>query len=373
MSDTLDLPSDLKNYLFQFEPNKFKCINRKYYELSRRIKIVSPSKKISEETMNKLPLEKVYKLYLYKPDFSKKIFKRFHIIKKVSMAKNKYITNKKLKLLSSIEKLELVYDKSITDKFFKNRFNLHTLKIIENNILTGSIFLGVPNLIKLKITDSFEKEIEGIDLSPLVNLEELYLENTSIKGTCLNNLYKLKNLTLFNTFVNDFQIENLKQLENLSLLEEENLTSNCLENLDKIKYLNIALCPLINERNIRNMIDLEYLDINLVNHRLDDTNDLFKKLTKLKKINDRCGIIHDYDIKYLNRSLKTLFINQTINCKNKIHKLTNIESLSLNRTVFNIEWLKNMNKLNEITIYYIDDIIMEDFFEYPSLKVNIYK
>ena len=131
-SNLEELPRELQNYLYEFIPKKLKMINRKYYSLSKRIKLISPCTRMDEETIKKLPLEKIYKLSIYKPDYTKKIIKRFETLKKIKMVHNKYITNKKLKMLKHIDSLKLINDYSITDSYFVNKENIINLSIVEN-------------------------------------------------------------------------------------------------------------------------------------------------------------------------------------------------------------------------------------------------
>lgn len=380
-SDLSELPLELQKYLYEFNPKKLKMINRKYYSFSKRIKLISPCTRINEETIKILPLEKIYKLSIYKPDYTKKIIKRFETLKKIKMVRNKYITNKKLKLLKDIDSLKLINDYSITDLYFINRENIINLTIIENKILTDIIFRNLQNLQKLKIISSFyNSDDRGVDLSCLYKLEELELEDVIISVDGLNNLNNLKKLSLFNTQSVNEQINELNQLVELHIIEENNITDDALKNMNELKTISLIHNTNVTGKCLYYLPKLENIDIyilgdednNIINNRPPNTKDLFKNLTNIKTITDRCGFLIEDDVKYINRSLITLFNNEHLNIK--VEHLTNISHLSFNRIFINPEWFNNLKNLQRLDFYHITGLIIEDFFELDSnVAINIYK
>lgn len=376
-----ELPGELQNYLYEFNPKKLKMINRKYYSLSKRIKLISPCTRMDEETIKKLPLEKIYKLSIYKPDYTKKIIKRFETLKKIKMVRNKYITNKKLKMLKHIDSLKLINDYSITDSYFVNKENIINLSIVGNKILTDIIFRNLQNLQKLKINCSFDNSGDrGVDLSCLYKLEELELEDVLISNDGLNSLKNLKKLSLFNTFSVDEQINELTQLVELDIIEEKNITDNALKNMKELKKISLMHNTQITGECLYYTQKLENIDLyifgdeenNIINNRPPNTKDLFKNMTNIKTITDRCGFLIEDDVQYINRSLTKLFINGHLNIK--IENLTNIHHLSFNKIIINPEWFNKLKNLKSLDFYYITDLIIEDFFELdPNIAINIYK
>ncbi len=380
-SNLEELPRELQNYLYEFIPKKLKMINRKYYSLSKRIKLISPCARMDEETIKKLPLEKIYKLSIYKPDYTKKIIKRFETLKKIKMVHNKYITNKKLKMLKHIDSLKLINDYSITDSYFVNKENIINLSIVENKILTDIIFRNLQNLQKLKINCSFDNSGDrGVDLSCLYKLEELELEDVLISNDGLNGLKNLKKLSLFNTFSVDEQINELNQLVELDIIEEKNITDNALKNMKELKKISLMHNTQITGECLYYTPKLENIDLyifgdeenNIMNNRPPNTKDLFKNMTNIKTITDRCGFLIEDDVQYINRSLTKLFINGHLNIK--IENLTNIHHLSFNKIFIHPEWFNKLKNLKSLDFYYITDLIIEDFFELdPNIAINIYK
>lgn len=379
-SNLSELPQELQNYLYEFNPKKLKMINRKYYSLSKRIKLISPCSRIDEETIKKLPLEKIYKISVYKPDYTKKIIKRFESLKKIKMVRNKYITNKKLKLLKHIDSLKLINDYSITDLYFVNRENIINLTIIENKILTDIIFRNLQNLQKLKIISSFDNSGDrGVDFSCLYKLEELELEDVIISVDGLNNLKNLKKLSLFNTNSVDEQINELYQLTELHIIAEKIITDDALKNMSELKTLSLMHNIHITGECLYYSPKLENIDLfilgdednNIINNRPPNTKDLFKNMKNIKNITDRCGFLIEDDVQYINRSLTKLFNNEYLNIK--VEKLTNISHLSFNRINVNPEWFNKLKNLKRLDFYHITGLIIEDFFELDSnIAINIY-
>ena len=184
------------------------------------------------------------------------------------------------------------------------------------------------------------KSLEGLQYAE--NLEKLSMVNQAFDDISpLANLTKLKYLDLRNVAKNSHGIKDLSplakltNLEYLNLFKAEPINVNELENLVKLKSLNLGAAKINSVSFASKMINLEYL--NLEHNEFADVTAL-EDLVNLKTL-------------LLDSTVKT-WITDTSKSRikdiSKLNKLTKLEELGVsNNDIDNIDVVKNFKKLNK--------------------------
>lgn len=184
------------------------------------------------------------------------------------------------------------------------------------------------------------KSLEGLQYAE--NLEKLSMVNQAFGDISpLANLTKLKYLDLRNVAKNGHGIKDLSplakltNLEYLNLFKAEPINVNELENLVKLKSLNLGAAKINSVSFASKMINLEYL--NLEHNEFADVTAL-EDLVNLKTL-------------LLDSTVKT-WITDTSKSRikdiSKLNRLTKLEELGVsNNDIDNIDVVKNFKKLNK--------------------------
>lgn len=184
------------------------------------------------------------------------------------------------------------------------------------------------------------KSLEGLQYAE--NLEKLSMVNQEFGDISpLANLTKLKYLDLRNVAKNGYGIKDLSplakltNLEYLNLFKAEPINVNELENLVKLKSLNLGAAKINSVSFASKMINLEYL--NLEHNEFADVTAL-EDLVNLKTL-------------LLDSTVKT-WITDTSKSRikdiSKLNRLTKLEELGVsNNDIDNIDVVKNFKKLNK--------------------------
>ena len=184
------------------------------------------------------------------------------------------------------------------------------------------------------------KSLEGLQYAE--NLEKLSMVNQAFGDISpLANLTKLKYLDLRNVAKNGHGIKDLSplvkltNLEYLNLFKAEPINVNELENLVKLKSLNLGATKINSVSFASKMINLEYL--NLEHNEFTDVTAL-EDLVNLKTL-------------LLDSTVKT-WITDTSKSRikdiSKLNRLTKLEELGVsNNDIDNIDVVKNFKKLNK--------------------------
>ena len=184
------------------------------------------------------------------------------------------------------------------------------------------------------------KSLEGLQYAE--NLEKLSMVNQAFGDISpLANLTKLKYLDLRNVAKNGHGIKDLSSLakltnlEYLNLFKAEPINVNELENLVKLKSLNLGAAKINSVDFAKNMTNLEYL--NLEHNEFTDITAL-ENLVNLKTL-------------LLDSTVKT-WITDTSKSRikdiSKLNRLTKLEELGVsNNDIDNIDVVKNFKKLNK--------------------------
>ena len=184
------------------------------------------------------------------------------------------------------------------------------------------------------------KNLEGLQYAE--NLEKLSMVNQAFGDISpLANLIKLKYLDLRNVAKNGHGIKDLSplakltNLEYLNLFKAEPVNVNELENLVKLKSLNLGAAKINSVSFASKMINLEYL--NLEHNEFTDVTFL-ENLVNLKTL-------------LLDSTVKT-WITDTNKSRikdiSKLNRLTKLEELGVsNNDIDNIDVVKNFKKLNK--------------------------
>ena len=184
------------------------------------------------------------------------------------------------------------------------------------------------------------KSLEGLQYAE--NLEKLSMVNQEFGDISpLANLTKLKYLDLRNVAKNGHGIKDLSplakltNLEYLNLFKAEPINVNELENLVKLKSLNLGAAKINSISFASKMINLEYL--NLEHNEFADVTAL-EDLVNLKTL-------------LLDSTVKT-WITDTSKSRikdiSKLNRLTKLEELGVsNNDIDNIDVVKNFKKLNK--------------------------
>ena len=184
------------------------------------------------------------------------------------------------------------------------------------------------------------KSLEGLQYAE--NLEKLSMVNQAFGDISpLANLTKLKYLDLRNVAKNGHGIKELSplakltNLEYLNLFKAEPINVNELENLVKLKSLNLGAAKINSVDFTKNMTNLEYL--NLEHNEFTDITAL-ENLVNLKTL-------------LLDSTVKTWIADTSksrIKDISKLNRLTKLEELGVsNNDIDNIDVVKNFKKLNK--------------------------
>ena len=184
------------------------------------------------------------------------------------------------------------------------------------------------------------KSLEGLQYAE--NLEKLSMVNQAFGDISpLANLTKLKYLDLRNVAKNGHGIKDLSplakltNLEYLNLFKAEPINVNELENLVKLKSLNLGAAKINSVSFASKMINLEYL--NLEHNEFADVT-VLEDLVNLKTL-------------LLDSTVKTWLTDTSksrIRDISKLNRLTKLEELGVsNNDIDNIDVVKNFKKLNK--------------------------
>lgn len=307
--------------------------------------------------------------------------------------------------LSGLEKLKNLQELRIrvpNNYDFKNNKNLRklyisssgTIDLSENTNLEelyvngDSNITGLQKLTNLRSLGLFNVNKNLEEVSNLVNLKELILENTNFtKLSLLNNLLNLRKLYLTSsnaTLKYDIKLKDLKILDNLEELKITDLNFNSdlmdelpiLNNLIKLdfygdmKNLDFNLFPNLKElsiekipgmsntskledfKNIFALSNLEYLELK------GSTNYDLTGLENFKKLKTFIGEGQLYNICYSIENFKGSLNDYSL--------IPNIKKayINVNRNTKNIDFLKNAEEI----IIYADSINEEEIEKFNNIK-----
>ncbi len=285
------------------------------------------------------------------------------------------------------------------------------LDLRERNIKEISEIVGLENIKNLKILDLRHNnisEIDGENLDPLINLEELRLENNKIeKIKNLSNLKKLRILKLScNKEITKIEgLENLTEITSLDLSDTNILELNGLGTLTKLNELKIARTPLSRCKLIKELggmsdndevvnspkkwvafclgefvkfKDSHYIiedgELYLCGLGIENIEDIegLDGLTNLKKLKLHGNKIKEIKClkKLTNLELLWLSYNQ-IKDSNGLENLTKLKELSLNNN--KIETIQGLTKLTKLKRLNFSNHEINNDFDFLNSKNEIYE
>lgn len=138
----------------------------------------------------------------------------------------------------NIEQLYLNNNNLVEINEIKILTKLNKLSFCNNKIID---ITSVSKLKKLKQLNLANNQITNTTpLNQLINLEVLNLSNNKVKALNIDNCLKLKELDIsYNSIKNISPIKNLSNLEWLNLINNNISDIDCLNNLQKLKYLGL--------------------------------------------------------------------------------------------------------------------------------------
>ena len=184
------------------------------------------------------------------------------------------------------------------------------------------------------------KNLKGLQYAE--NLEKLSMVNQAFGDiSALSNLTKLKYLDLRNVAKDSHGIKDvsplkrLVNLEYLNLFKAEPTNINELENLVKLKTLNLGATKINSVDFAKNMTNLEYLNLE---------HNEFTDITALENLVNLKTLLLDSAVKtWLTDTRKS-----RIKDISKLYRLTKLEELGVsNNDIDNIDVVKNFKKLNK--------------------------
>ncbi len=291
-----------------------------------------------------------------------------------------------LKLLESVSNDEIFFTRSGLDGHSYITFyleNSHVSEIYVKNCFPDLKVLELFSKIKELHIDDHESYYFNFDgLSKLTNLEVLILDLIGLNNIedlhGLANLINLRELQILSTSIAKIKfLSQLRKLEKLSIAGEINYFFHSeiseiegLENLVKLKELNLYSNKIAEIKELDELINLEILDLG--GNRISEIKGL-DKLINLKKLNlseNNISKIRGLD------SLSNLeFLNLYGNSINKIDGLNNLINLKFldlrNNKIKNIDGLENLINLTSLHLQENDIINYEEFdFSGSSMGVH---
>ncbi|KAL9647616.1 hypothetical protein ABK040_006972 [Willaertia magna] len=247
-----------------------------------------------------------------------------------------------LKQLNKLKYLKLeTTTAQITDSSLQNLINLEEL-YCNNSSIHDDRLINLKNLTTLNIMNN--PSINGSCFNYLNNLTFLTMTGTYININYLKYLQNLKNLTLFNA-EKSFTFQYFKSLENLYLFSC-NTKDEDLNNLNSLKRLRLDFCNEIAGNCFIYLNNLEYLKVDSCKINENNLQYLLNLRTLIIKDQYVCG-------KYFMclKNLKKLKFNKINNfVEDYIYVLTNLENLNVeNISIFTGRYLNkfvNLTKLN---------------------------
>lgn len=190
------------------------------------------------------------------------------------------------------------------------------------------------------------------DLSPLVNMKELTIDDCSIKG--ISKMQKLRKLTLI-------RLNPLGDLNFAKDLQELSVFKCNTYHLDIGKLRNIRILDVscTNFRNFSHLVNLE--ELNISRNKACMSNSDLQNLTKLKKLVMRS--VHCIDDLNCLVNLVELDIQFTSVTQGGIKNLTKVEKLYMNGNT-DISDLNHMKSLKVLSI----DKVCDNKIDYDSFK-----
>jgi MoxR-like ATPase len=142
---------------------------------------------------------------------------------------------------------------------------------------------GCQKLKRLEVSNSFDLKV--IDLSQLLNLESLIINNCSdqtLKAIDLSQLQNLESLIINNCSVQTLNLKNCQKLRHLKINSANNLREIDTSQLHNLAELQISNCRGLNKLNLENFPNLKRLTINNCNIELQNNNLDYAKLESLE-------------------------------------------------------------------------------------------
>lgn len=255
---------------------------------------------------------------------------------RITNKENKKITEKYNPSYMIFIKKSLYYKKKIFP-------NISSVCIRGLKNLTYTDFIYLYNIETLDMSLCYQKEIIKYIFPNFIKIKKLLLENCE-------SFLEYINFT-------DNEFDYLRNLETLIINDNHVITDKGLQKLKNIRELNIQNCKNITNAGLSNLVTLETLCVNNVNN-LPLTDDVFKNLTNLKKLELYFNNITDNGIYYNNitdngilylTNIRELKLTSTydIKCKD-FDKLKNLVELTLICTTItddDLIYLKNIKKL----------------------------
>jgi hypothetical protein len=230
--------------------------------------------------------------------------------------------NKIFDYLSNLEKLSINFNYEITDEGIHKLINIKDLYIHECINITGNGLCNLTSLIKLSLYGI--KNLFDHHFKKLVNLEVLTLTFIDdVTSECITCLPKIKKISFVEckgiTSCNNF--DKLKNLSIISFYQCPIKDSDFIY-LKNIKELYIIYCPLIQGLGIKYLLNIEILSIyeNLIEDSSFDDIILLNKIKKLLSQSEFKNIkVHHYKNSYslayllhlipINRNIKIKILN----------------------------------------------------------------
>ncbi|KAL9645751.1 hypothetical protein ABK040_003483 [Willaertia magna] len=353
-------------------------INKYYYENL----LINENKKVNE----------IISIILKEMDFNvtpSKSLPHYLFDKLESVAENSLAYKKELEMLTKFTNLKILHFSDLSEDYtFKYLPKLEELNIVGGQLKKDS-FLNLKHIKKLLLhsCDINNSDLDNC-LQNFTNLTELKIINCEnhekFTGKCLQKLNQLKNLNIMFSLIEDENLKNLTNLTKLNISNCDNIKGTCfkylknleflkahgtnvkhLNELTKLKKLKISPISFDGETNtsfLKNMTNLEYLEI--VVEECDDED--FKNLTKLKYLNLEGSGLSGKFINYLT-SLEELQC-----CVSGIEDdscLKNVKRLILENTPeLTDSYLKQFKNLVKFKLNDIDNINGDCFLDLINLE-----
>ncbi|KAL9656519.1 hypothetical protein ABK040_005281 [Willaertia magna] len=306
--------NDVKDYLHLFQINKHiyeNILNNKDFILDNHLFTFDRETKLIEKLPNYLFNLKYLNINNENNDFN--LLLKFKFIKYLQINK-------------------------LPEKFIFTEFPFLEELVIFNSILQKETFKNLTHVKKCYFTSC---KIKDSYLDHLINLEELTFNNCKeITGECLQHFDKLTSLTDISSFLDDDVAE-------------------YIEGLTKLKHLKIFTYSLsFNSYFLRNLINLETLDITLQDFDKEDLN-LLINLKELSISGLDLNLSDDENNNCFNNLINLVKLN--VNCLTTftgkcLLNLTNLVKLFIEGTPVKDQYLINLKNLKELNINYCKNI-----------------
>lgn len=223
-------------------------------------------------------------------------------------------------------------------KFLEKSDEIYNNNIVKLYIYINDIkyIVGCNNLEELRIINNFDNRIE----------HNLYY---------LNNLSKLKILNLFSLELNNINfVSNMPNLKVLDISYNNITDLSPLKNLTKLENLSMIKTKINNLDIFNNLKNLKYLNMYYCEFNNNLNFNIFGNLINLNFLNIGLTKNFNYDVLRLLTNLTTLYVVQTnINNLEPISKLNKLKSLYLSNISDNTDYepLIDLSYNNDIKIF----------------------